>query len=164
LALYAREFFMEHLKLPFTDATVVGDTYFAIPVSGGPLRLRIDFSRAIVADTYGGLRLATVHQDKGELDAVVLRFEDHKTFDHRDATLGRRPRQVGYGTIYVHRDRPDLVPWKSAHTFGLRDAIEQYAQVWFPGAWSAASPSRPAARTARRTAALSSSPASGRTR
>jgi hypothetical protein len=30
--------------LPFADSAVVGDTYYATPVSGGPLRLRIDFS------------------------------------------------------------------------------------------------------------------------
>ncbi|KUO04577.1 hypothetical protein [Streptomyces caeruleatus] len=148
MALYAREFFMEHLKLPFTEATVVGNTYLAAPIPGGPLRLRIAFSRAFVADTYGGLRLAAIHQDRGELDAVALRFEDHKTFDHRDATLGRRPGQSGYSTIYEHRDRPDLVPWKGAHTIGLRDAIEQYTAVWFPGAWTVSAPSRDRGRTA----------------
>ncbi|MER6151586.1 hypothetical protein [Streptomyces hirsutus] len=135
MVLHAREFFMEHLKLPFAEAAVVGNTYYAVPVPGTPLRLRIDFARTIRADEYDGLRLTTIHQDRGELDAVALRFEDHKTFDHRDAARGRSPRDSGYGTIHEFRDRPDWVPWEGAHTNGLRDAIEQYASAWFPGAW-----------------------------
>ncbi|MEU9397841.1 hypothetical protein AB0D86_48720 [Streptomyces sp. NPDC048324] len=148
MALYAREFFMEHLKLPFTEAGVVGSTYYATPVPGGPLRLRIDFARTIRADEYNGLRLATIHQDRGELDAAVLRFEDHKTFDHRDASQGRSPRESGYGTFQEFRDRPDWVPWERAHTGGLRNAIEQYVSVWFPGAWKTPAPTRAAGRTA----------------
>ncbi|MGX4693765.1 hypothetical protein [Streptomyces sp. JNUCC 63] len=150
MALHAREFFMEHLKLPFVDAAVVGNAYFATPVPGGPLRLRIDFARTIRAGEYDGLRLATIHQDRGELDAVSLRFEEHKTFDHRDATRGCSPQESGYGTIYEFRDRPDWVPWQGAHTNGLRDAIEQYASVWFPGAWKASAPPRAPGRTARK--------------
>ncbi|GGS93118.1 hypothetical protein [Streptomyces chromofuscus] len=150
MALYAREFFMEHLKLPLADAAVVGNTYYAMPTPGGPLRLRIDFARTIRADEYDGLRLATMHQDTGELDAVALRFEDHKTFDHRDAARGRSPRESGYGTIYEFRDRPDWVPWEGAHTSGLRAAIEQYTSVWFPGAWKTPAPSRTSGRTARK--------------
>ncbi|MFI5795943.1 hypothetical protein [Streptomyces sp. NPDC051677] len=150
MALYAREFFMEHLKLPFTEAGVVGSTYYATPVPGGPLRLRIDFARTIRADEYNGLRLATIHQDRGELDAAVLRFEDHKTFDHRDASQGRSPRESGYGTFQEFRDRPDWVPWEHAHTDGLRNAIEQYVSVWFPGAWKTPAPSRTSGRTARK--------------
>ncbi len=96
---------MEHLKLPFVDAAVVGNAYFATPVPGGSLRLRIDFARTIRAGEYDGLRLATIHQDRGELDAVSLRFEDHKTFDHRDAARGCSPLESGYGTIYEFRDR-----------------------------------------------------------
>ncbi|MFI9755765.1 hypothetical protein [Streptomyces collinus] len=147
LALYAREFFMDHLKLPFADATVVGNAYFATPVPGGPLRLRINFSRTHRADEYNGLRLATVHQNRGELDTVALRFEDHKTFDHRDATLGRNPGEMGHGTIREFRSRPEWVPWKGAHTNGLRDAIEQYVSVWFPGSWAASAPGRTVGRT-----------------
>ncbi|MFG2703167.1 hypothetical protein [Streptomyces sp. NPDC048386] len=150
MALYAREFFMEQLKLPLAEAAVVGNTYFATPTLDGPLRLRIDFARTIRADEYDGLRVAAIHHDRGELDAVVLRFEDHKTFDHRDATLGRSPRESGYGTIYEFRDRPDWVPWQGAHTGGIRDAIEQYASVWFPGAWQTTAPSRAPGRTARK--------------
>lgn len=48
--LKAPEFFAE-LCLPFTDSTVVGTTYFAVPVPGAPLRLRIEFTGTIHADT-----------------------------------------------------------------------------------------------------------------
>ncbi|WSQ12929.1 hypothetical protein OG604_37050 [Streptomyces sp. NBC_01231] len=135
MALYAREFFMEQLKLPFTEARVVGSIYYATPVPGGALRLRIDFARTIRADEYNGLRLAAIHQDRGELGAAVLRFEDHKTFDHRDAAQGRSLGAPGYATVREFRERPDWVPWEGAHTNRLRDAIEQYASVWFPGSW-----------------------------
>jgi hypothetical protein len=135
------------LRLPFADAAVIGDTYFAAPVPGGPLRLRIDFSRTVRVGEYDGLRLATIHQDRGELDAVVLRFEDHKTFEHRDAARGRTPQDSGYGTFHEFRNRPDWVPWEGAHTHGLRDAIEQYASVWVPGAWKTTTPSRASGRT-----------------
>ncbi|MGW7423583.1 hypothetical protein ACWGJB_26700 [Streptomyces sp. NPDC054813] len=148
--MYAREFFMEHLKLPFAEAAVVGTTYFATPVSGAPLRLRIDFSRTIREHEYDGLRLATIHRDGGELDAVALRFEEHKTFDHRDAAQGRTPRESGYGRFQEFRDRPDWVPWEGAHTDGLRDAVERYASVWFPGAWQEPASSRALGRTARK--------------
>ncbi|WP_414170788.1 hypothetical protein ACMATS_24855 [Streptoverticillium reticulum] len=144
--MYAREFFAE-LGLPFTDATVVGTTYYAAPTPG-PLRLRIDFSPTIRTGEYDGLRLATLHQDRGQLDAVVLRFEDHHTFDHRDATRGRTPRDTGYGKFKEFRDRPDWVPWEGAHTRGLRDAIEHYTTIWFPGAWTPCAPNRATGRTA----------------
>ncbi|CAL9362948.1 hypothetical protein SUDANB105_00704 [Streptomyces sp. enrichment culture] len=151
MALYARVFFMNRLGLPFTDAAVVGNTYYATPVSGAPLRLRIDFARTITAGEYDGLRLAVIHQDRGELDAVALRFEDHRTFDHRDATLGRSPRESEFGTMREFRDRPEWVPWEGAHTDGLRDAVEQYSSVWFPGAWTASAPGRGAGRTTHKT-------------
>ncbi|MGW2646819.1 hypothetical protein ACWC2T_18305 [Streptomyces sp. NPDC001393] len=163
MALHAREFFMEHLKLPFTEATVVGATFYAAPTSG-PLRLRIDFSPTIRAGEYDGLRLATLHQDCGQLDTVVLRFEDHKTFDHRDATQGRAPQNSGYGTFKEFRDRPDWVPWQGAHTAGLREAIEQYTTVWFPGAWTASAPSRTVGRTARKAPSPPPSRSGSRTR
>jgi hypothetical protein len=111
--------------------------------------LRIDFARTIRADEYDGLRPTTMHQDTGELDAVALRFEDHKTFDHRNAARGRSPRESGYGTIYEFRDRPDWAPWEGAHSGGLRAAIEQYPSVWFPSVWKRPAPSRPSGRTAR---------------
>ncbi|MFP8959179.1 hypothetical protein ACLIYP_01205 [Streptomyces nanhaiensis] len=150
MALHAREFFTEHLKLPFAEAAIVGNTYYATPTPGGLLRLRIDFARTIRAHEYDGLRLATIHQDRGELDAQVLRFEDHKTFDHRDVAQGRGPTHSGYATFREFRDRPDQVPWKDAHTNELRGAIEQYTSVWFPGTWQTPTPPRTPGRTARK--------------
>ncbi|MFE9308139.1 hypothetical protein ACFYM5_10610 [Streptomyces sp. NPDC006706] len=149
MPMYAREFFAE-LNLPFTDAAVVGNTYYATPTAEGPLRLRIDFSPTIRAGEYDGLRLATIHQDGGELDVVHLRFADHKTFDHRDSAYGRTPSTSGYAVFKEHRDAPDRVPWKGAHIDGLRDAIEQYASVWFPGSWPPPAPVRATARAARK--------------
>ncbi|MFJ8505113.1 hypothetical protein [Streptomyces avermitilis] len=54
MPLQAAEFFAE-LCLPFHDHTVVGNTYFAVPVPvpGAPLRLRIDFTRTIYARLTG---------------------------------------------------------------------------------------------------------------
>ncbi|MDX3114254.1 hypothetical protein [Streptomyces scabiei] len=75
MSLQAPEFFAE-LCLPFHDHTVVDNTYFAAPVPDVPLRLRIDFTGTIHADTYGGLRVAVVHPDRGETDAVALRSEE----------------------------------------------------------------------------------------
>ncbi|MEH0442003.1 hypothetical protein QBA74_42120 [Streptomyces scabiei] len=124
----------------------MGNTYFAAPIPGAPLRLRIDFTRTIHADTYGGLRLAVVHPDRGEIDAVALSFLDHGTFHRRDEATNTRPNTKQHGTFdtYHRRGRP---PWEGAVTTGLRDAIEQYTAVWFPGAWTASAPSRAAART-----------------
>jgi hypothetical protein len=48
----------------FHDSTVVGNTYLAVPTPGTHLRFRIDFTRTIYAETYGGLRLAVVHPDR----------------------------------------------------------------------------------------------------
>ncbi|MEV7394483.1 hypothetical protein [Streptomyces sp. NPDC091215] len=139
--LQAPEFFAE-LCLPFHDHTVVGNTYFAAPVPGTPLRLRIDFTRTIQVDTYGGLRAAIVHRDRGEIDAVALSFLDHGTFHRRDEANNTRPNTQGYGVIdkYHRRERP---PWDGAVTTGLRDAIEQYT-----GAWTTSAPTRSEGRTA----------------
>ncbi|MFE0187974.1 hypothetical protein [Streptomyces sp. NPDC058989] len=147
MALYAREFFAE-LGLPFTDSTVVGNTYYANPSPDSPLRLRIDFSPTIVADTYRGLRVAIAHPDRGEVDAVALTFEDHDTFRHRDQARELRPRVRGHGTFDKYH-RAGEMPWQGADTTGLRAAIEQYSQVWFPGAWKAPAPARTSGRTAR---------------
>ncbi|MFJ9712114.1 hypothetical protein [Streptomyces sp. NPDC101234] len=144
--LQAPEFFAE-LCLPFPDHAVVGNTYFAAPVPGTPLRLRIEFTRTIQADTYGGLRAAIVHRDRGEIDAVALSFLDHGTFHRRHEANNTRPNTQGYGVIdkYHRRERP---PWDGAVTTGLRDAIEQYTAVWFPGAWNTSTPGRAAGRNA----------------
>lgn len=161
MSLHAREFFAD-LALPFTDSYIVGNTYYATPDPGGPLRLRIDFAPTIRADEYNGLRLAAVHPERGELDATVLRFDDHHTFDHRDATQGRSPGTAGHGKIREFRDRPDIVPWRGAHTSGLRNAIEHYSAVWFPGAWKALARARTAGRTARKTPAPPATRRTGR--
>ncbi|WP_405975259.1 DUF317 domain-containing protein [Streptomyces sp. NBC_00988] len=63
------------------------------------------------AYTYGGLRVAIVRPDRGEIDAVALSFVEHGTY---------------HG--------PGRPPWEGAVTTGLRDAIEQYTAGWFPGA------------------------------
>ncbi|MEU0843975.1 hypothetical protein ABZ370_31490 [Streptomyces sp. NPDC005962] len=128
----------------------MGNTYYATPVPGAPLRLRIDFSRTIYADTYGGLRLAVVHPERGEIDAVALSFEDHGTFHRRDDATNTQPNTKQRGTFDKYH-RPGRPPWEGAVTTGLRDAIEQYTAVWFPGAWTASAPSRPAGRTPRST-------------
>ncbi|MGW4160400.1 hypothetical protein [Streptomyces sp. SS162] len=146
MSLQAPEFFAE-LCLPFPDSTVVGNTYYATPFAGAPLRLRISFTGTIHADTYGGLRLAVVHADRGEIDAVALSFVDHGTFHRRDEANNTSANSKQYGTFATYC-RPGKPPWEGAVTTGLRDAIEQYAAVWFPGAWAASAPRRTVGRTA----------------
>ena len=162
MSLQAPEFFAE-LCLPFEDSTVVGNTYYATPVAGAPLRLTIGFTRTIYADTYGGLRVAVVHEDRGEIDAVALSFVDHGTFHRRDEAQNTPRRNSTYGTFNKYH-RPGQPPWEGAVTTGLRDAIEQYASVWFPGAWAASAHSRPTARTARKVPTIPASPTAARTR
>ncbi|MEV4449495.1 hypothetical protein [Streptomyces mirabilis] len=149
MSLQAPEFYAE-LCLPLDDSTVVGSTYFAVPVPGALLRLRIDFSGTIYADTYGGLRVAVLHPDCGEIDAVALSFVDHGTFHRRDEATTTRPNTKQYGTFDKYH-RPGRPPWEGAVTTGLRDAIEQYTAVWFPGAWAASAPSSTAGHTPRST-------------
>ncbi|MFD3910030.1 hypothetical protein [Streptomyces sp. NPDC058603] len=162
MSLQAPEFFAE-LCLPFHDSTVVGNTYYATPVPGAPLRLRITFARTIYADTYGGLRLAVVHADQGEIDAVALSFKDHGTFRLRDKARDASASAEPYGTFdkYHRAGRP---PWEGAVTTGLRDAIEQYTAVWFPGAWAASGPRRATGPTAHKTAAPPVTRSGGRAR
>lgn len=162
MSLQAPEFFAE-LCLPFHDSTVVGNTYFAAPVPGAPLRLRIDFARTIHADTYGGLRAAIVHPERGEIDAVALSFVDHGTFHRRDEATNTRPNTKQYGTFDKYH-RPGRPPWDGAVTTGLRDAIEQYTAVWFPGAWTASMPSRAADRTAHTSPAMPAARSGARAR
>ncbi|RSO42013.1 hypothetical protein DMH15_12365 [Streptomyces sp. WAC 06725] len=151
MSLQAREFFAA-LCLPFLDNTVVGNTYYATPVPGAPLRLRIDFTKTIHADTYGGLRLTVLHADRGEIDAVALSFIDHGTFHRRDEASNTPANSSRYGTFDKHH-RPGQPPWEGAVTTRLRDAVEQYTAVWFPGAWTTPTPSRAAGRTAHQTPA-----------
>ncbi|GCD41830.1 hypothetical protein [Streptomyces paromomycinus] len=151
MSLQAPEFFAE-LCLPFTDSTVVGNTYYATPATGTPLRLRIGFTNALRADTYGGLRLTVLHAHRGEIDAVALNFVDHGTFHRRDEARRTPVNSSRYGTFDTHH-RPGQPPWEGAVTTGLRDAIEQYTAVWFPGAWTTPTPNRTASRTAHQTPA-----------
>ncbi len=162
MSLQAPEFFAE-LCLPFPDSTVVGNTYYATPVAGAPLRLRISFTGTIHADTYGGLRLAVVHPDRGEIDAVALDFVDHGTFHRRDEAHNTRKGTKQYGTFDTYR-RSGKPPWEGAVTTGLRDAIEQYTAIWFPDAWTEPAPRRTAGRTAHRTPAPPVARSAGRTR
>ncbi|AZS87214.1 hypothetical protein ELQ87_25470 [Streptomyces griseoviridis] len=157
MSLQATEFFTE-LCLPFHHHAVVGNTYYAAPAPGTPLRLRIDFTPTIRADTYGGLRVAVVHPDRGETDAVALSFVDHGTFHRRDEANHTRPNTNQYGTFDTYH-RPGRPPWDGAVTSGLRDAIEQYTAVWFPGAWAASMSKKAAGRIPRSTPAPSVAPA-----
>lgn len=158
MSLQASEFFAE-LCLPFRVHAVVGDTYYATPIPGTPPRLRIDFSGTIHADTYGGLRLAVLHPDRGEIDSVALGFVEHGTFHRRDEAADTRPNTKRYGTFDTYC-RPGRPPWEGAVTTGLRDAIEQYTAIWFPGAWTANAPGRAAGRT-RHTAPATTTSRSG---
>ncbi|MEE1838021.1 hypothetical protein ACF1HJ_33120 [Streptomyces sp. NPDC013978] len=162
MSLQAREFFAE-LCLPFRVHTVVGNTYYATPIPGTPLRLRIDFSGTIHADTFGGLRLAVLHPDWGEIDAVALDFVEHGTFHRRDEAANTRPNTKQYGTFDTNC-RPGQPPWEGAVTTGLRDAIEQYTAIWFPGAWTANSPNRAVGRTMHTAPAATASRAGARDR
>ncbi|MFD4577465.1 hypothetical protein ACFWNK_34310 [Streptomyces sp. NPDC058417] len=146
MPLQAREFFAE-LCLPFPHHTVVATTYYAAPNPAMPLRLRIDFSDTFHAATYGGLRLAVLHPEQGEIDAVVLSFLDHGTFHRRDEANSSGPNTKQYATFDTYH-RPGRPPWDGAVTTGLRDAIEQYTAVWFPGAWTSTAPLRTTGRTA----------------
>ncbi|MEU7033632.1 hypothetical protein ABZ958_08115 [Streptomyces sp. NPDC046237] len=162
MSLHAPEFFAE-LCLPFPDSTVVGNTYYATPFTGAPLRLRISFTGTIHADNYGGLRLAVVHADQGEIDAVALDFVDHGTFHRRDEAHNTLKGTKQYGTFDTYH-RPGKPPWEGAVTTGLRDAIEQYTAVWFPGAWAAPAPRRTTGLTAHRAPAQLATRSGGRGR
>ncbi|MEU6230332.1 hypothetical protein [Streptomyces sp. NPDC047042] len=164
MSLHAQQFFTEHLTLPFTESTVVGNTYYATPLPNSVLRLRIDFSRTIRENEYDGLRLAVVHPEKGDVDAVVLTFDEHDTFTRRDAAREVQPGYSGYARILDLRHHNRQPPWHGADVSGLRAAIEQYTQIWFPGSWKTTARTRPAARTARNIPAAQASPTGTRTR
>lgn len=86
-------------------------------------------------------------------------FVEHGTFHRRDEAASTRPNTKRYGTFDTYR-RPGRPPWDGAVTTGLRDAIEQYTAIWFPGAWTANTPSRAAGRT-RHTAPATTTSRSG---
>ncbi|MFI1183612.1 hypothetical protein ACH4UT_29275 [Streptomyces sp. NPDC020799] len=161
MSLHAHQFFTEQLALPFDDSTVVGNTYYATPAPGSLLRLRINFAPTIFEGQYDGLRLQVIHPEQGVVDSAVLTFADHDTFTQRDAACDVRPGQDGYARIRDwHRDGEP--PWKGADVRGLRHAIEQYTQVWFPGTVTVSAPQRTplAPTTGRPPAAPADRPAS----
>ena len=161
MALHVSELF-ERLALPFTDGAVVGDTYYATPVPGSPLRLRISLSPTIRIDEYDGLRLDVVHTEKGVLDTATLTFADHGTFETRDAD--RRPGQSGYAKILDFRTRPEWTPWPSAHLGALRTAIAQYTRIWFTGDGSASCGKHATSPEAKTAALPQTPPRAGRAR
>ncbi|MFD6989346.1 hypothetical protein [Streptomyces sp. NPDC059943] len=139
MPLHTKQFFDDVLQLPF-EGTVVGDAYFAT-FRDSPLKLRIDFAPTITAGEYGGLRLMVIHPGWGSMDTTILSFADHATFTDRDARLDIPPGRGDYGTFrdwHAHRREP---PWKGADGTELRQAVEKYATVWFPG--STGHPSAP---------------------
>lgn len=78
---------------------------------------------------------------------MALGFADHGTFHRRDEANNTRPNTKRYGTFDEHH-HPGRPPWEGAVTTGLRDAIEQYTGVWFPGAWTTSAPKNPRGRIA----------------
>ncbi|MEV7955252.1 hypothetical protein [Streptomyces sp. NPDC088141] len=131
MPLYAEQFFTEHLALPFNSAAVIGDSYYAAPSSSSPLRLCVDFAPTIRRGEYDGLRLRLIHPDQGVIDTVVLSFATHGTFTVRDARRQIAPGADGFARIRDWHDN-GVPPWTGAGVAGLRRAVQQYAQCWFP--------------------------------
>lgn len=133
MALFTEQLFADHLTLPYPEAAVVGDAYYAAPVPDLPLRLRIDFAPTIYAGRYDGLRLQLVHLEQGPIDTAVLRFAEHGAFEARDRRRDKKPGQDGYGTFtdWNHSEHP---PWTGIGVTRLRVAIDQYVRLWIPGA------------------------------
>jgi hypothetical protein len=129
--LHAQQFFTQHLALPYEGGTVIGNTYYAAPIPGSPLRLRIDFQPTIAEHEYNGLRVSALHTERGTIDTTVLSFADHDTFTDRDARRGN-----GYfgeaKDCFRDANTRGKPPWHGAQTEGLTYAIEQYVQIWFP--------------------------------
>ncbi|MGW7303950.1 hypothetical protein ACWGI1_00040 [Streptomyces sp. NPDC054835] len=142
MPLFAEEFFSNHLTLPYVDAAVVGDTYYARPDPDLPLRLRIDFADTKMHQRYDGLRMQVVHLERGRIDAQFLSFADYGAFAARDARMDWRPGNGLHGTFSVGRST-QTPEWQGINVTHLRTAIDRYIQVWFPGA--------PPARTAPQT-------------
>ncbi|BAU88047.1 hypothetical protein SLA_7181 [Streptomyces laurentii] len=135
MPLFAEQFFTDHLALPYPEATVVADTYYAQPSPDQPLRLRIDFADTRMHQRYDGLRLETVHLDRGRLDGQCLNFADHGAFAARDQRMGTRPGDGAYGTFTDWHDT-ETPPWIGIDVTRLRTAIDRYVRMWFPGALS----------------------------
>ncbi|MFJ6574019.1 hypothetical protein ACIQNU_42150 [Streptomyces sp. NPDC091292] len=142
--MHAPEFFAE-LRLPFPSGITVGTTYYATPIADSPLRLQIGFTDTQYRNAYGGLRMTVMHVDRGTIDAVALSFADHGTF--RSAQGPLRSRNMPH-TFNITLAEPGQPSWEGADFTGLRDAIERYATVWFPGAWTASAPRRVASKSA----------------
>ncbi|MFD3332185.1 DUF317 domain-containing protein [Streptomyces sp. NPDC058700] len=133
VSLFAQQFFDDHLTLPYSEATVVGDTYYAQPAPDLPLRLRISFTDTRMHQRFDGLRVEVVHLDHGRIDAQWLSFAEHDAFTARDRRLGTGRREGSYATFTAGRDT-DTPPWVGIGVARLRTAIDRYVQVWFPGA------------------------------
>ncbi|GAA3087729.1 hypothetical protein GCM10017562_67500 [Streptomyces roseofulvus] len=151
MSLYAEQFFDDHLTLPYPEAAVVGNTYYARPAPDLPLRLRISFTDTRMHQRYDGLRLEVVHLERGLIDSQWLSFADHGAFAVRDKRLGTRPGEGNYGTFtdWRHTDTP---PWQGIGTAILRKAIDRYVQLWFPGAPQIRTETKPSAALPSRTA------------
>ncbi|KUH38548.1 MULTISPECIES: hypothetical protein [Streptomyces] len=156
MPLFAEQFFTGHLALPYPEAAVVGDTYYARPVSDLPLRLRVSFADTSYHKRYDALRVEVVHPEQARIDAQLLYFAEHGAFAARDKRLDWRPGDGLHGTFTDWHPR-GAPPWEGINVTPLRAAIDRYVQLWFPGAPSvhtgpkapAAVPTRPAARAAR---------------
>lgn len=138
MSVHATEFFDE-LDLPFTG-TVVSDSYIATPVPGSPLRLRIDFTPGMYMHSYDGLRLKLLHAEQGPIDQIVLRFAEHHTFRRRDATTSG----TAWPGTFRQGTESGPSPWEGADLSGLRSAVVQYVDAWFPGAATQPTASSPA--------------------
>ncbi|WP_432012667.1 hypothetical protein [Streptomyces cucumeris] len=158
--MHAPEFFAE-LRLPFPSGTTVGTTYYATPIAGSPLRLQIGFTATQYRNAYGGLRLTVMHMERGKIDAVALSFADHGTFRRRQGQLHGRNMPDTFNITLASPGKPS---WEGADFTGLRDAIERYAGIWFPGTWTASAPSRAASRSAHATPSPPAARSGARTR
>ncbi|MFB7481925.1 hypothetical protein ACFUEM_25255 [Streptomyces anulatus] len=121
---------------------MVSDSYIATPVPGSPLRLRIDFTPGIYRHSYDGLRLKLLHVEQGPIDQIVLGFAEHRTFRHRDATTSG----TAWPGTFRRGAESGPPPWEGADLSGLRSAVVQYTDAWFPGAWEAPTPTGIASR------------------
>lgn len=133
MPLFAEEFFLDHLALPYAEATVVGDTYYASPAPELPTRLRIGFADTRMHERYDGLRVQAVHLEHGRIDAQFLSFADYGAFAERDRAMGWRPGSSHHGRFTAGRF--DTTPqWQGIDATRLRTAIDRYTRTWFPGA------------------------------